>query len=487
LKKRLLKSGLTLLGGQAADQVAAFVRNLILARVLTKADFGLAATFSMVAIFLETLSNFAADKVLVQAKDGQKEEFQATAQLLRVLRGLFAGVILFLLSAPLARQFNVPQATWAFRCLALLPLMAGLFHLDIERLQRDMKFGVFSWVYGGSNVVTALLAYPFALWFPDWRAMLFLLLIREFLLSFGTHILAERPYRFHWDKNVAKQIYSFGTPLVLNSLLMALFLQGDRFLIGSAEKNFPQSGLTLQDLGVYFATFSLIMAPGRIFASLASTFILPLLSQSQDEDGRFTYRYHLCILPPALLGAIVAFGFGAVGRDLIGMVYGDKYALGGSYAGLLALAMAIRILRVVPTVAVMAKAHTSDLVRGNLIRVLALPLAALALYFGQGLKAIITFAILGEFGAFSFLVSRLSQYSGIRWKEQLMPLGLIAAGGACGFVAQSFLTFSPWINLGLACLLGISLLGLTYLCLPDLRKAIGFFLPKNLQPKEVQP
>ncbi|HHI78993.1 MAG TPA: hypothetical protein ENK02_03365 [Planctomycetes bacterium] len=487
MKKRLLKSGLTLLGGQAADQIAAFARNLILARVLTKADFGLAATFSMVAIFLETLSNFAADKVVVQAKDGQKEEFQATAQLLRVLRGLFAGTILFFLAGPLARQFNVPEATWAFRCLALLPIMAGLFHLDIERLQRDMKFGIFSWVYGGSNVITALMAYPFAHWFPDWRAMLFLLLLREFLLSLGTHILAERPYRFHWDGKVAKQIYRFGTPLVLNSLLMALFLQGDRFLIGSAEKNFPQSGLSLQDLGVYFATLSLIMAPGRIFASLASTFILPLLSQAQDEEGKFRYRYHLCILPPALLGAIVAFGFGAVGKDLIGLVYGEKYAAGGLYAGWLALAMAVRILRVVPTVAVMAKAHTSDLVRGNLIRVLALPAAAVALFFGYGLHSIILFAILGELGAFSFLVSRLSHYSGIRWKEQLLPLGLISMGALAGFLARAFLHYGSLVNIGLACLLGFCLLGFSYISLADLRKAVGFFLPNKLGPKEAQP
>ncbi len=460
---------------------------MILARVLTETDFGVAATFAMVVTFLEALSNFAADKIIVQAKEGQTPSFQATAQLLRVLRGLVSGGLILLLAGPVASQFNVPEATWAFRSLAAIPILAGLFHLDIERLQKEMDFGLYSIVYGGSNFFVTLLAYPLAIWFGDWRAMLFLLLIREFLLTLGTHLLAKRPYRFHWDRTIVQRIYKFGTPLILNSFLMALFLQGDRYLIGSAAKNFPQSGLTIKDLGVYFAAISLVMAPVRVFGTLASNFLLPLLSEAQDDEKRFTHRYRLCALPPALVGAIVAFGFGSVGGPLVALVFGERYGRAGNFVGLLALALAMRLLRVVPTIASMAKGKTKELMYANIVRVMALPLAATALYAGYGIRAVVFCALAGELGAFAFIVFRMRTFTQISWRDQTVPLCIIMAGFLLGFLSNSLSNLSPVLGIFLASSLGVLFLALSYFFVPGVRKALFFFLPSRMNKGGTKP
>ncbi len=460
---------------------------MILARVLTETDFGIAATFAMVVTFLEALSNFAADKIIVQAKEGQSLVFQGTAQLLRVIRGLLSGGLILLLAGPVAAQFNVPEATWAFRSLALIPILAGLFHLDIERLQKEMDFGLYSMVYGGSNLLVTLLAYPLAIWLRDWRAMLFLLLIRELLLAVGTHLLAKRPYRFHWDRTIVRRIYKFGTPLILNSFLMALFLQGDRYLIGSAEKNFPQSGLTLKDLGVYFAAISLVIAPVRVFGTLASNFLLPLLSEVQEDEKRFTHRYRLCALPPALVGAIVAFGFGSVGGTMVALVFGEKYGRAGDFVGLLALALAMRLLRVVPTIASMAKARTKELMFANLVRVAALPVSALALHLGSGIQAVVLCALGGEFGAFGFLVFRMGEFTEITWKDQILPLSIILGGFILGVLANPLSEFPAVVGIPLATALGLFCLALTFFLVPGLRTAAGFFLPNRMKREEAKP
>jgi O-antigen/teichoic acid export membrane protein len=460
---------------------------MILARILTETDFGVAATFAMVVTFLEALSNFAADKIIVQAKEGQTLSFQATAQLLRVIRGLISGGLILLLAGSVATQFNVPEAAWAFRSLALIPILAGLFHLDIERLQKEMDFGLYAMVYGGSNLLVTLLAYPLAIWFKDWRAMLFLLLLREFLLTIGTHVLAKRPYRFHWDRNIVKRIYKFGTPLILNSFLMALFLQGDRYLIGSAEKNFPQSGLNLKDLGVYFAAISLVIAPVRVFGTLASNFLLPLLSEVQEDEKRFTHRYRLCSLPPALVGAIVAFGFGSVGGPLVALVFGERYERAGDFVGLLALALAMRLLRVVPTIASMAKARTKELMFANIVRVLALPLSALALYWGSGIRAVVLCALAGEFGAFCFLIFRMGAFTEISWRDQILPLSIIMGGFFLGSATNVLSGLSPFVGISLATALGFFCLVLTFFFVPGVRTAAGFFLPNRISRKEAKP
>jgi len=467
-----------LLSGQVVDQAASFIRNVILARALTETDFGVAATFAMVVTFLEALSNFAADKIIVQAKDGQSANFQATAQLLRVIRGLFAGAVIFFLADPVADQFNVPNAVWAFKSLAAIPILSGFFHLDIERLQKDLDFRLYSWVYAGSNLFITALAYPFALWFRDWRAMLFLLLIRELLLTIGTHLFAKRSYRFHWDSTIIKRIYSFGTPLIINSFLMALFLQGDRYLIGSAETNFPQSGLTLKDLGVYFASISIVIAPVRVFGTLASNFLLPLLSEVQDQEERFSHRYRICSVFPALVGSIVAFGFSSVGGFLVVLIFGEKYYKAEGFIGVLSLALAIRLLRVVPTIAVMAKAKTKELMFANMVRILALPLAAISLYLGAGILAVIYCALVGEIAAFSFLVFRIKTFTNITWKDQAIPTSILFSGYLLGITSHQHLTtYQPLVGISLASFLGLLALTLAFYVVPSIRVAAGFFIP----------
>src|SRR5260370_15498250 len=93
--KLIFKSGLKLGVNQAFVQVCSFARSVIVARVISPADFGVAATFAMTFAFLEMISNLAAETVLIQAKDGNEPAFQQTAQSLQFLRGLTNALFIF--------------------------------------------------------------------------------------------------------------------------------------------------------------------------------------------------------------------------------------------------------------------------------------------------------------------------------------------------------------------------------------------------------
>ena len=53
LKRKAIRGSVLLTAGEAIVYGASFARNMLLARLLTKADFGIAATFSMVVMLLE--------------------------------------------------------------------------------------------------------------------------------------------------------------------------------------------------------------------------------------------------------------------------------------------------------------------------------------------------------------------------------------------------------------------------------------------------
>ena len=85
--------------GQVVGRSFSFIRNIIIARLISPNDFGIAATFVITVSLLEMISDLAAHRLLVQAKDGNEERFQETAHLLMVVRGAVNAVLLFLLAS----------------------------------------------------------------------------------------------------------------------------------------------------------------------------------------------------------------------------------------------------------------------------------------------------------------------------------------------------------------------------------------------------
>ncbi len=428
LKTSVIKGGLHLSLGQAAIQASSFLRNIFLARLISPADFGIAAIFGITLQMIEMLSNVSAEMFLIQSADGDKERLQATAQFFRAARGTVNGLVILLLAGPIARLFGVPQATWAFRCLGLLPLLRGLYHLDMSRLQRSLRFAPTAIADAGSSWFATLVAVPLAFWFRDYSAMLWSLIIQVSAATIVSHILAERRYAWAWDSGYWQRMVSFGWPLMINGILMFGIFEGDRLIIGSAERLFPRSSYDLSDLGIYSATFSLTMAPTQFVANICSSLFLPLLSRTQGMPDQFRRRYRACSQAACLAAAIISIFFITAGGRLVAVVYGSKYATGGRIIGWLAAMWALRIIRVAPTLAAMSLGDTKNTMLSNCVRTFALVGMAGASAIGAPLVWIAISGFSGELLALAVSVWRLHRKSGIPASLCAKPIAAAAAG-----------------------------------------------------------
>src|SRR5688500_379681 len=113
LRAKTFKGSMLLAGGGALGNCMSFVRNMILARVLTKSDFGVAATLGMVITVLEFSAKLGIARFVVQDKEGHQPNFIAAAHLMQFLAGAL-GAALMVASAPLLeRLFEVPTLSIA--------------------------------------------------------------------------------------------------------------------------------------------------------------------------------------------------------------------------------------------------------------------------------------------------------------------------------------------------------------------------------------
>jgi O-antigen/teichoic acid export membrane protein len=439
LKTKVFKGGLHLSMGQVAMQISSFLRNIILARLISPADFGIAAIFGMSLQMIEVLSNVATEMLLVQAPDGDDERLQGTAQLIRAARGVGNGLIIFALAWPLARLFGVPQATWAFRCLALVPLSRGVFHLDMSRLQRHMRFAPSAISDAGSSWFATIVIVPLAFYLRDYSAMLWALVIQVAGATVASHLLAERRYSWAWDRGYWRRMVSFGWPLMINGVLMLGIFEGDRLIIGSARRLFPLSSFSLTDLGVYSAAFSLTMAPTLFIANISASLFLPLLSTVQEIASQFQRRYVACLEAVCLAASVISILFITAGGKLVSTIYGPRYAGAAAVIGWLGAMWALRIVRVAPTLAAMALGDTKNTMIANFARSLALVGMAVAAATGMGLVWVAISGFAGEALALVASVWRLDRVNSISPRLFAKPMTVVSAGLALSFVSSWWL------------------------------------------------
>lgn len=437
LRRRLLGGGGKLIAGQVLGQACSFGRNVIVARLLTPEDFGIAATFAIAVSLFEMISNLAVDRLLVQADDGDDPIFQATAQAFQVLRGFGIALFTFFLAWPISRLFGIPHALWAFQCVALIPLIRGFTHLDAKRFQRELGFGRDVATELIPQILLVLAAWPFVWWFQDYSAMLWLLVIQAATTVAVSHIVAQRRYTWAWDRQFLRRIYTFGWPLLLNGLLLFLVFQGDRVLIGSAYE--------IAQLGIYSVAFSITFIPAMMIAKVASALLLPLFSKQQGNAQQFgtlfTFSmYILCLLSVAFSTVFILFG-----QPLVVLTYGGEYAGVESYIGWLAIVQMTRVVRVGPTIASLARGDTHTLLVSNVGRICVFPIAIWVALSGKPLVWIAIVGFIGEFVALLLTVWRLKRFYGLAIAHTLKPvmLGSGAAAGAWGISMMGPQTY-PW-------------------------------------------
>ena len=427
LRRRVFRGGALLGVSNVVGQALRFVRNVIVARILTPEDFGVAATFWIATGFLATISELGFQQLLIQTPEGDEERFGATIQSMMTARSLLIGAVIFALAGPVAAMFRVPEATWAFRLLAVVSVLGGFRHCDLHRLKRGLRFGPAVVTGLVAAIVTTFLAWPIATYVGDYSAFVWLAIIQTGMGTLFSHVLAERPFRLGWDWQVVRRSLSFGWPLLLNSLLIYAALQGDRIILAGAY--------TKAELGLYSIALGLAMTPCGMVAGVMSSLMLPMLSRAQDDRRKFQRHYVVCAQLLGVVGVVVGAVFFILGPALISLLYGSKYGGAGVVIGWLAAMHCIHLLRHAPVTAAMALGDTRIPLLANVFRQSGLVAAFAAAAAHAPLKWIAIAGVVGELIALGTSFALLRCRQGVPVRLVSVPVIVLVCGLAfCGWL-----------------------------------------------------
>lgn len=446
LRRSIVKGSLSVGGGEVFNQTFRFIRNVIVARIVSPADFGIAATLVITVEFLEKISNLSSEVLLVQADDGDHPRFQATSQVIKTIRGLLSGVILYLLAPPVSIVFGCPEAEWAFRWLAVIPVMLGFVHDDFNRLQREMRFVPMICVTLIPSAVSLLAAYPVVSHYGNYAGLLWLLIIERFTYVVVTHLVAVRWYHWSFDREIAKRIAVFGWPLLLNGLLLFGIFQGERLIIGSSPWLFGGTTYTKEDLGVYSIPLSLCMSATTMLSFIIAKVFFPVMTRAKHSHREFVSYYSMYLQAMTLASVLPTVVFILAGGNLIVFIYGEKYEAAKSIIGWLAAMLSLRMIRGAPTGAALAQGDSRTSLVANLVRTFGFVAVVAVASIHAPLSWIACTGFFAELAASAVCFTRLAKLHSIPFSVSLKPV-LLSTGVflVAGFLSTTGLVSAGWL------------------------------------------
>jgi O-antigen/teichoic acid export membrane protein len=330
-------------------------------------------------------------------------------------------------------------------------------------MTRDMRFGPQVLIETLPQVIITLAAWPMATWLRDYRALLWLLLARWCMTVLASHMLSERRYHWAFQRSFLGQASTFGWPLLVNGFLLFGITQGDRMVVGI--------GKTMSDLGTYSVAAQVTLIPGLMVASVLFSLLLPIMSRVQDNTNAFRAKYRLCAQVMAVFAAVFASFLSMAGGAIVTFAFGAKYAGCGPLITLLVAALALRLMRVAPNIAAMAKGDTQNMMFSNGARLVGVVLAAALVAAGGGLISVAVGGLCGEIVSYAVSATGIARRQAVSFADSARP-AIVCAAPVALFATISLLypgISNLWIGLPLGILAMMIALGVALLTLDDLR------------------
>ena len=315
------------------------VNTMIIARLLTPADFGI-ATMSVITVgLLTTLSELGVVNLVIRSQD-RSEAFVRTGWTLQVLQGSVVG-LLVVLGSPLAvRYFEEPRLEPVLYLAALTVFIAGFQSMGLALARKDLNYRADFRFLVLTRVMNFVCVVSLAVWLRSYWALVAGALLANTLTTLASFWL------FPWLPRFQLVHYR---PF-LNFALAAIPMSMARFAIDRVGAIVVGGVGSSAQLGIYHVSSDLSqMATAEVVDPIGRVLIpnyAKLVDQPEKLAQSFLYSIQL-ILTIALPAAV---GLSAVAEDFVLTLLGDQWQAAGDLVAWLALYfLASGVLQVLTT------------------------------------------------------------------------------------------------------------------------------------------
>lgn len=346
----------------AARYGTQFVVMVVLARLLSPADFGMLAILMIFTSVGALLVDSGFGTALIQRQSVTADD-ETTVFAISVGIGIVSAAALALAAPLIAGFFAQPQLAPLTRVMALVLPLGALAGVPDALLTMRLDFRA----RAGAEVIASFCSGTTAI-ILAWRGFGVWSLVWLTIVSIGVRgamlwlLSGWRPQGRFCGASF-RSLFGFGGYMLMGSLLNAVAVRLQSLLIGKL--------FTTSELGYYTLAQNTQQAPAQLMGNLLNRVGLPVFSTISHEpaklrDGlRASLRMAMFLFVPCMVGIAL------VANPLIALVYGARWTPAAPLLAVLALSAALWPIHVLNLAAVGALGRSNLLLRVEVVKQLA--------------------------------------------------------------------------------------------------------------------
>lgn len=429
-----------------------FISTIILARLLTPADFGLIAMAMLVIGALQVLAETGQRQAIIRLRSPTPEHYD-TAWTVGILIGLAITVLLVIAGPLAAAQFEEPRLTWVMWLLALKPLIQSFENIGLVDLQRALNFRRDLQIMLYSKLGGFLVTIALALWFRNYWALIAGTLAQTSITVLLSYVFSR--YRPRLGLAKVQELWSFSIWSLVTSVAT---YGGERVDHALVANEIGADALGTYSVGAELGalpTDELVVPPVRA--------LFAVYSRVSHDVVALREHYLIALSFIAVVATSTSTGVALVAEDAVTVVLGARWQAAAPLIPWFALAAGILgVARSVNAVLLAAGHARANAWRAVAFAVALVPLAVIGLNWrGAEGAAIARLAVTMIFGpvmlylAMRLLAIPFAALVAVLWR----PIAAAAVMAVAVNIVHPWLPAVPLLRLGIDAAVGATVFG----------------------------
>jgi O-antigen/teichoic acid export membrane protein len=255
---------------------------IILARILAPSDFGLIGMLTVFIAISQTLVNAGFSQALIQKKNADEEDYSSVFYI-NLVASIFLYGILFFSASLIADFYHQPVLVDLTRILALIFIINAFSYVQETRLTKEIRFKTLMFIHLPSTIISGVVAIGMAyLGYGVWSIVVQQLVMR---LAYAIQLWIYSRWKplASFNKAKAKELFSFGSKLLISGIIYSLYDNIYLIIIGKF--------FSVNTLGYYQNAKKLVNMPTQTLSSVLKSVTFPVFSSIQDDNRKLKEGY----------------------------------------------------------------------------------------------------------------------------------------------------------------------------------------------------
>lgn len=369
IQRQMAKGAAWMVLFRLIERSIGLISTLILARLLSPADFGVVAMALSFLFLAEQMTALGFDVALIQNRNTTRAHLDS-AWTCTLILGLCVAVVILAAAFPIARFYDKPDLVWVVATLTLHPILNSIRNVGVVAFRKELDFRKEFWFQVLRKVFGFVVTVPAAFLLRNYWALVIGMLASQVATVVISYVM--HPFRPKLDLSRARELLGFSKWLLMNNLVSFFKDRSTDFFIG---RLFGANSLGIYNIAVEFAHL-----PSTELSMPINRALLPGFAK-METIAAVVSAYERALGMMAMLAVPCAAGLAALAPFFVPTVLGSKWIEATPLIQIMAFNGALLMFHS-PTLSVMvARGHPKMALLGNSLYVALLLLLMSGLYF----------------------------------------------------------------------------------------------------------